>query len=175
MSVPLDSLTYQGPPPPPKPRGRRSRPPHRPQDHAPPAPGQSLNSPRGGPNPFILLYPIKIYRTGKPRPCHSRARARARPAVPLAAGSAQGVTRAPQGCARSPAPCSHACVLADSGVWEKRGQGPTKFTCTSEFIRSTGLKGRRQGGELLPRQQTPHPTSLAGPFGSSSFLVSFNS
>lgn len=52
---------------------RRSRPPH--QDHAPPAPGQSLSGSRGGSHPFILLYPIKIYRTGKPRPCHSRARA----------------------------------------------------------------------------------------------------
>lgn len=86
MSVPLDSLTYQGPPLPPKPRVRRSRPPHRPpQDHAPPAPGQSLNSPHGGSNPFILLYPIKIYRTGKPRPCHSRARPRA-PSCPNRGG-----------------------------------------------------------------------------------------
>lgn len=102
-SVPLDSLTYQGPQPPPQPRARRARPPRQPpQDHAPPVAGQSLSGPHGDPTPSFDS--IQSGSTGRgSRALVLHARARAFPAVQLAAGDAQGVMRAPRGCVRSPA------------------------------------------------------------------------
>lgn len=137
------------------------------------APGQTTPSATPGPrssspwpiierscgrsHPFILLYPIKIHRTGKPRPGLSRTRARV-PSCPARGGSRPRGDARTSGMRAQPRN-TDACVLAASGA----GRNWAKHHYACLHITVYGLQGPERvelrGGEgLLPRQQAPHPS-----------------